>query len=105
ENNTWFVIGLAIVSIAILFVMVWLYTRIAKEDVYARAGLILIIAGALGNLISRLSYGYVVDMFSFYINGYSWPAFNIADASISIGATLIILTLIFFTDREKNIFS
>lgn len=55
------------------------------------AGLALILGGALGNLIDRLHYGYVVDFFDFHVRAWHWPAFNVADSAITIGAGLLIL--------------
>jgi signal peptidase II len=55
------------------------------------AGLALILGGALGNLIDRLRFGQVVDFIDFHVRGYHWPAFNVADSAITIGAALLIL--------------
>ncbi|OGA14505.1 MAG: signal peptidase II [Betaproteobacteria bacterium RIFCSPHIGHO2_12_FULL_69_13] len=54
-------------------------------------GLALILGGALGNLIDRLRYGHVVDFLDFHAAGWHWPAFNVADAAITVGAGLLIL--------------
>ena len=54
-------------------------------------GLALILGGALGNLIDRLRYGHVVDFLDFHAAGWHWPAFNVADAAITLGAGLLIL--------------
>jgi len=54
-------------------------------------GLALILGGALGNLIDRLRFGQVVDFIDFHLRGYHWPAFNVADSAITIGAALLIL--------------
>jgi signal peptidase II len=54
-------------------------------------GLALILGGALGNVIDRLTIGEVVDFLLVYRGGWSWPAFNIADSAISVGAALLIL--------------
>lgn len=53
--------------------------------------LTLILGGAIGNLIDRILYGYVIDFLDFYISGWHWPAFNVADAAICIGAALFLL--------------
>jgi signal peptidase II len=55
------------------------------------AGLALILGGALGNLIDRLRFGQVVDFLDFHAAGWHWPAFNVADSAITIGAALLIL--------------
>lgn len=53
--------------------------------------LALVLGGALGNLIDRVAYGYVVDFLDFYWDGYHFPAFNVADSVISVGAALLLL--------------
>lgn len=55
------------------------------------AGLALILGGALGNVIDRLRFGHVVDFLDLHAGGWHWPAFNIADSAITIGAALLIL--------------
>jgi signal peptidase II len=55
------------------------------------AGLALILGGALGNLIDRLRFGHVVDFLDFHAFGWHWPAFNVADSAICVGAALLIL--------------
>jgi signal peptidase II len=54
------------------------------------AGLALILGGALGNLWDRVAYGHVVDFLDLHAMGWHWPAFNIADAAISVGAGILI---------------
>ena len=53
--------------------------------------LALILGGALGNVIDRMAYGYVVDFLDFYLGAWHWPAFNVADSGITVGAVLLIL--------------
>ncbi|TKB48776.1 lipoprotein signal peptidase [Ferrimonas sediminicola] len=59
----------------------------------------LIIGGAIGNVIDRVAYGYVVDFIDFYVGSWHWPAFNIADSAICVGAVLMILDS--FMDGRK----
>jgi signal peptidase II len=63
-------------------------------------GLALILGGAVGNLIDRLRFGHVVDFLDFHALGWHWPAFNVADAAISVGAVLLILEG--FVHHEKR---
>jgi signal peptidase II len=63
-------------------------------------GLALILGGAIGNVIDRLRFGQVVDFLDFHAFGWHWPAFNVADSAISVGAVLLILEG--FLPREKR---
>ncbi len=62
----------------------------------------LVIGGALGNLFDRLVHGYVIDFLDFYVGNYHWPAFNIADSAICVGAALIILDSFLSAKKEKQ---
>ena len=59
-----------------------------------RCGLALILGGAAGNLIDRVRFGQVVDFLDFHAAGWHWPAFNVADSAITIGAVLILLDVL-----------
>jgi signal peptidase II len=63
-------------------------------------GLALILGGAVGNVVDRLRFGVVVDFLDFHALGWHWPAFNVADSAISIGAVILILEG--FIGREKR---
>ncbi len=77
----------ALIAIALF---VW-YFRTALSHRWTRAGLALILGGAVGNLIDRAARGYVVDFIDAYWRQWHWPAFNIADSAICIGAGILIL--------------
>lgn len=81
-----------LVSVAVVatIVIVWLLVRHAAERLFC-SGLALILGGALGNLWDRIEHGRVVDFLLFHAGGYYWPAFNLADAAITLGAGLVIL--------------
>ncbi len=83
----WFLSAIAIVFSVVL--LVWLM-RIEKGQKVLACAYALVLAGALGNLYDRLSYGYVVDFLHVYYNDWHFPAFNVADIAISLGAMLLI---------------
>jgi signal peptidase II len=98
----WFFTALAsVVSIAII---IWI-TRLKPEEKMTALSLALILGGALGNLIDRVRFGYVVDFIDVYYNTSHWPAFNIADSAISVGAVIMIIASFKSADKdapEKN---
>ena len=71
--------------------LLWLLWVNRNKQVLGGAAYSLIFAGAVGNLIDRFSYGYVVDFLDFYWSGSHFPAFNVADSAISVGAFLLFL--------------
>jgi signal peptidase II len=94
----WFFIVIAVIVIVVL--LVWLRRLTAAEKATSLA-LALILGGAAGNLIDRLVYGYVIDFIDVYYGSWHWPAFNVADAAISVGALLLLLDA-FRGGREKS---
>lgn len=62
----------------------------------------MIVGGALGNVIDRLRFGAVVDFLDFSIGTYHWPAFNVADASISIGVVLLLVDMMLFPSKTSS---
>ncbi len=83
----WFFSTVAIVvSVAIV---VWL-ARLQKGQAWLAVGLAMILGGALGNVWDRLSLGYVIDFIDVYVGNAHWPAFNIADSAITVGAGILI---------------
>ncbi len=61
-----------------------------------------ILGGAIGNLLDRLRYGEVIDFLDFYVNGYHWPAFNVADSAITVGVFFLILHFAFEKQKESE---
>ena len=78
-------------STAAMGFIVYLFWRAGQTGRRTLTGLSLILAGAAGNLYDRFAYGYVVDFLDFYVGSYHWPAFNVADSCITIGAGLLLL--------------
>jgi signal peptidase II len=80
-----------IISVAaIIFVVSLLMKR-----TYNTFGLCLILGGAVGNLFDRVLHGQVVDFIDFFVGSYHWPAFNVADSSLTVGIIIVLLTSVF----------
>lgn len=79
----WFLTAIA--AVVSVFIIVWLF-RLAPEDRGLMVPLGLILGGGVGNLIDRVTLGYVVDFISWHYREWYWPAFNVADTAISLGA-------------------
>jgi signal peptidase II len=89
----------SIAAVALIIAMLW-GSRNTGAKTYA--GLALILSGAVGNLYDRAAYGYVVDFLDFYIGAYHWPAFNVADSCITIGAGLILLDALRSAAQQRH---
>jgi signal peptidase II len=83
----WFFSGLAFV---VSLVIIWMLHKNATQRLFCWA-LTLILGGAVGNLIDRVLYGHVIDFLDFHIGTLHWPAFNVADSAITVGAALFVL--------------
>lgn len=90
-----------IMTIVVVFFIVY---YLLKNKVYwvEKYSLLLIISGAVGNLIDRVMYGYVIDFLDFIIFGYDFPVFNIADSFITIGAVGLIISILFLNKEGEN---
>lgn len=77
-------------GIAAAFVICYLLKRHGNQRLFCTA-LSLIMGGALGNVIDRLVHGHVIDFLDFHVGNWHWPAFNLADSAIVIGAILLVL--------------
>ena len=96
----WFFVALATgVSAAIV---VWLWRIRSGGQAVLAAGLALVLGGAVGNLIDRITLGYVTDFIQVWFGNWPFPSFNIADAGISVGAAFLIIDAIFFSGREAE---
>ena len=96
----WFFTITTIIISAVIFF--WI-KKLEAGDRATAISLCLILGGAIGNLIDRVYLGHVVDYIQVYLGSYPWPAFNIADAAISVGAVVLILSS--FTDTKKPVAS
>jgi signal peptidase II len=93
----WFFTGIG--AVATLFIL-WMLRSHHGQKLFSFA-LACILGGAIGNVADRLMHGYVVDFLDFHVKGWHWPAFNIADSAIFIGAACLILDEILRVRRGR----
>jgi signal peptidase II len=96
----WLFSGLALMIS--LMIVVWLL-RLKKQEFILALALSLVLGGAVGNLIDRVAYGYVIDFLDVYYNNWHWPAFNVADSAICMGVFLMLLETIGIGRAEQGI--
>jgi signal peptidase II len=94
--QTLFFAAIAVVASVVISFLIYKY----EKKVLFCCGLALILGGALGNLYDRIVYGHVVDFLDFHALGWHWPAFNVADSAITVGAATLILES--FLQREEG---
>ena len=97
-------IGMRIVlilgSAVVIGALAWLFVAGQSTGPLTAAGLALLLGGATGNVTDRIVNGAVTDFFEVWLGSYHWPAFNVADSAITIGAVLIIIDVLFFHKHQ-----
>jgi signal peptidase II len=93
-----FFISIALIAIVVISVLL---ARHAGEKLFCLS-LALILGGAIGNVVDRILLGYVVDFLDFYVAAWHWPAFNLADSAITVGAVLMIVDSFFPGTRRAG---
>ena len=87
--------GLAVVGLTVA------YWKLNKVNKYYAPALALIAGGAVGNLIDRVRFGAVIDFLDLYVGHYHWPAFNVADSAICVGAGLFLILNLFEVRNQE----
>jgi signal peptidase II len=84
----WFFV---ILALGVSGVLIWWLWKLQRHETWTAIAIALILGGALGNVYDRIMHGYVVDFLHFYWQNWNFPAFNMADTAITIGAAMMIL--------------
>lgn len=95
----WFFAGIAVVLTVFMTVWIW---QLKAGQRWLACALALVIGGALGNLWDRVTLGYVVDFLDFWWGDYHFPAFNIADSAITVGALMLISDMLFNPEKDEG---
>ena len=93
--SEWKIALLVLFSLVALLIVSYLLWKNSHSMSTTGVGLALILGGAIGNLWDRLAAGHVTDFLLFYLGPYQWPAFNVADSAIVIGASLLVFEILF----------
>ena len=91
QGHVWQRYGLAFFALTVAIAFAIWMTRLPRRERTSAIALALVVGGALGNVIDRLRLGHVVDFILVYWKDWSWPAFNVADTAICIGAALLVV--------------
>jgi signal peptidase II len=96
-----FVFFVTVTALAIILVLTYI-ARSKIDEPFMTFALSMILSGAVGNLIDRVRFGEVVDFIDVYIGSHHWPAFNVADSTISVGAVILLLEMFRGTKRQND---
>ncbi len=84
---------ITVLALVTLIIISFFFLKLKNECKYELFGLAFVLGGAIGNIIDRISQGFVVDFFDFIIFKYHWPVFNVADSFISIGVFILVISV------------
>ncbi len=82
---------LTVLIVAVIIFVLWMWSQAKKDRIFSQIAFAFILAGAIGNLIDRVTLGHVVDFIQFHTQNWSFAVFNLADSFVTIGAVLLIL--------------
>jgi signal peptidase II len=102
SKSPWLTPLLVASSLVAMGLLVWMIVSGRAGGALAQCGLALILGGAAGNALDRVLHGGVTDFLEVRLWKYLWPAFNVADSAITIGAALVLFELLFGASRERG---
>ena len=103
SGQTFRLIFFGLTSVFALGLLGMIFFRLRQDDWVGQLSIAGILGGAVGNLLDRVRFGEVIDFLDFYVNGYHWPAFNVADAAISVGVFFLILHFALEKKEEQDV--
>ena len=103
SGQTFRLIFFGLTSVFALGLLGMIFFRLRQDDWIGQLSIAGILGGAIGNLLDRVRFGEVIDFLDFYVNGYHWPAFNVADAAISVGVFFLILHFALEKKEEEGV--
>lgn len=103
SSNGFRLVFFGLTSLFALGLLGTIFFRLNQDDWLGQVSVAGILGGAVGNLLDRVRYGEVIDFLDFYISGYHWPAFNIADAAITVGVCFLIVHFAFEKQHREGV--
>jgi len=103
SGQTFRLVFFGLTSVFALGLLGMIFYRLRQDDWVGQLSIAGILGGAIGNLLDRVRFGEVIDFLDFYVNGYHWPAFNVADAAISVGVFFLILHFALEKKEEEGV--
>ncbi|MEN6439281.1 MAG: signal peptidase II [Syntrophobacter sp.] len=94
QNSEWKRPIFVLLTLVVVGIIFYAYGKVSKGDWWNRAAYIGVCGGAIGNLIDRIRMGEVIDFVDCYVGDWHWPAFNVADSAISVGAVMLLISLL-----------
>jgi len=102
SRSPWLAPILVLASVAVMILLVWIIVTGRAGGALAQCGLALILGGAAGNALDRVIHGGVTDFLEVRLWKYIWPAFNVADSAITVGAVLVLFELLLGGSRQQG---
>lgn len=91
-----------LIALSLIITIAFIIWLRKSTHIVQTAGLVLVISGAIGNVLDRLRFGAVIDFIDIHIGTYHWPAFNAADSFICIGVALLLIHTLYFEDERTK---
>lgn len=101
--SIWTRVALVTGSVVVIAIIAWMLVANRTGGALSAAGLALLLGGATGNVTDRIMHGGVTDFFEVWLGSYRWPAFNVADSAIAIGAALLIADVLFASRSNETV--
>ena len=101
SSTLFYYLLLSVTVIAVAAVIFFFFT-LKKNQGWMASGLSLILGGAMGNLADRIRLGYVIDFLDFVVKNYHWPAFNMADSAVTVGAFCIVIEMMMGKNPQER---
>ncbi len=102
SKSSWLAPLLVAISVAVMVLLGWMIAKERVGGALAQCGLALILGGAAGNAVDRVMHGGVTDFLEVRLWTYIWPAFNVADSAITVGAVLVLFELLFGAQQQMS---